>query len=141
MGERWWDWNTHHGRARSSDQSPPDSAWIGKEADKFLDPVGLHGALRFGPISHGTRVGRPVLIVGAWAPRTPDHEDTAPPVPRVIGAHADRYRVEVDAECGIILSVHALVADRAFQTIDVIELQIDGTVDDETFEFHLPPAC
>lgn len=140
VGERWWDWNTHHGRARSSDQSPPDRAWIGKGADTFLDPIGLHDALRFGPISRGTRVGRPVLIVDAWARSTPDAGVTPQPVPRVIGVHADRYRVEVDAEHGFVLSVHALFAGRAYQTIDVIELQLDGPVNDELFEFHVPPA-
>lgn len=140
VGQRWWDWNTHHGRVRSSDQSPPDSAWIGKGANKFLDPVGLHDALRFGPISHGTRVGRPVLIVDAWARSTPDAGATPPPVPRAIGVHADRYKVEVDAEHGIILSVHALFADQKYHTIDVIELQLNGPVNDELFEFHLPPA-
>lgn len=140
VGERWWDWNTHHGRARSSDQGPPDSLWIGKGADKFLDPVGLHDALRFGSISHGTRVGRPVLIVDAWARSTPDAGVIPQPVPRVIGVRADRYRVEVDVEHGIILSVHARFADRTYQTIDVIELQLDGPVNDELFEFHVPPA-
>jgi hypothetical protein len=64
-GERWWSWNTHHGRARSSDQSPPDSAWIGKGFDTFLDPTALCDALRFGPVTHGCRIDRPVLIVDA----------------------------------------------------------------------------
>ncbi len=140
VGERWWDWNTHHGRARSSDQSPPGSAWIGKGANNFLDPVGLHHALRFGPVSHGTRVGRPVLIVDAWARSTTDAGATPQPVPRMIGVHADRYRVEVDAEHGIILSVQALFADQTYQTIDVIELKLDGPVNDELFDFNVPPA-
>lgn len=138
-GERWWSWNAYHGRARSSDESPPGSAWIGKAAASFLDPVGLHDTLRFGPISHGTRVGRPVLIVDAWARSTPDAGVTPPHVPRVIGVHADRYRVEVDAEHGIILSVHSLFSDQTYQTIDVIELSLDGPINDELFEFHEPP--
>jgi outer membrane lipoprotein-sorting protein len=58
----------------------------------------------------------------------------------VIGVHADRYRLEVDAEHGIILSVHAFFADQAYQTIDVIELQFDGPVNDELFAFPERPA-
>ncbi len=140
VGERWWSWNTHHDRARTSDDSPPESPRIGKGAETFLDPTGLHDALRFGRVSHGTRVGRPVLSVDAWARSTPDDGVEPALVPRVIGVHADRYTLEVDAEHGIILSVHAFFADQAYHTIDAIELQFDGPVHDELFEFHEPPA-
>jgi outer membrane lipoprotein-sorting protein len=60
-------------------------------------------------------------------------------VPAVIGVHADRYRVEVDAEYGIILSVHTFFAGRAYQTIDMVELELDGPLDAELFEFDEPP--
>ena len=49
------------------------------------------------------------------------------------------YALQIDAEHGIILSVHALFADRSYQMIDVIELQLDGPVTDELFRVP-PPA-
>jgi hypothetical protein len=134
VGERWWSWSPRGGGARSSDQLPLDAAWIGKGADGFLDPAGLHNALRFRPIGHGTRVGRPVLVAEAWA--RPEVSG-----PTVIGANADRYRVEVDAETGLVLSVHAFIAVHAYQTIDVIDLDNDCPLNLELFEFQEPPGA
>ncbi len=140
VGERWWSWDPHQGRTRSSDRYPPDAAWVGKGADTFLDPAELHRALRFGPVSHGTRVSRPTLIAEARVGKTFGEGGHSQSLPRAIGVNADRYRLEVDAQHGFVLSVHAFLSEQAYQTIDVIELQVDGPVNTELFEFREPPA-
>jgi hypothetical protein len=133
VGDGWWSWSPHGGGARSGDQSPLDAAWIGQGADGFLDPASLFDALRFGPIGHGTRVGRSVLVAQAWA-RSEASGPTA------IGANADSYRVEVDAATGWVLSVHAFIAEQPYQTIDVIDLDNDGPLNPKLFEFQEPPG-
>jgi hypothetical protein len=60
-------------------------------------------------------------------------------IPRLNRPLVDRYRVEVDAERDLVLSVHAFFADEAYQTVDAIELQLDGPVDEGLFEFREPP--
>ena len=59
---------------------------------------------------------------------------------RTIGADADRYGFEVEAERGLVLSVHALFAEQPAQTTDVTDLQLDGRLNVDLFEFHEPPG-
>jgi hypothetical protein len=136
VGDRWWSWSPRDGRTRRSDQYPPDAAWIGRGADRFLDPPELAEVLRLNARGSGTRAGRPVLIADA---RAGSNGSTGRSGLQALGSHADRYRVEVDAQRGLILSVHAIFANEAFQTIDAIDLQVDGTVDEQLFEFEGPP--
>lgn len=133
VGERWWSAGPGRG-VLSSDQCLPGSAWLGRGADSFLDPADLVGPLRFMTRGHGVRVGRPVIIADAWPHRSAEGEV----LPPVLGAHADRYRVEVDADRGLILSVHAYLGDKPFQTIDTIELELDEAISPELFELHAP---
>ena len=129
--ERWWSWNPHRGGTRTSDRSPPNARWIGTGTDSFLDPARLYDTLRFGPVDHGTRLGRPVLVAEAWPRPEADH-------PAAIGRYADRYRVELDAATGLVLGVHAFFAELRYQTIDVIDLDLDGALDPNLFVFHEP---
>jgi hypothetical protein len=136
LGDRWWSWSPRDGGTRRSDQYPADAAWIGRGADRFLDPPGLAEVLRLEPRGPGTRAGRRVLIADAWAGSNGSARRSGL---NTLGPHADRYRVEVDAERGLVLSVHAFFAAEAYQTIDAIDLQIDGPVDERLFEFRKPP--
>ena len=58
---------------------------------------------------------------------------------RELGAGADRYRLEVDAQRGVLLEVLALRDGEPFQRITTVEVEFDHSISDERFRFQ-PPA-
>ena len=130
VGERWWSRSPRHGE-RSSDEYPPGASWLGQGAETFLDPPSVLDGMRFEPTGYGTRAGRPVLIADAWRSREAGRQ----PLLSGLGAHADRCRVEVDAERGHVLSHQCFFRGAPYETIDVIDLQLDGPLDMNLFAF------
>jgi outer membrane lipoprotein-sorting protein len=55
-----------------------------------------------------------------------------------LGAGADSYRLEVDAERGIILASHAFCQREPFQVIEAQEITLDAPLDKALFEFEPP---
>ncbi len=127
VGATWWSSSPLQG-VHSSDDCPTP-AWLGEGADSFLDPANLIGALRFTTLGSSTRAARPVMIADAWPTSSPMSTSAL----RVLGAYADRYRLEVDTEYGLILSVHAYLDDGVFQTIDALDVHINEDIDPSLF--------
>jgi hypothetical protein len=129
VGERWWSMNPAQGTRTNADS--PAQGWFGEGAESFLLPDALLTSLRFEDRGHDDRAGRPVVVAAAFP------SGGQRPVPPVLGMNADRYLVEVDLDCGLVLSVHAYLDDKPFQTIDVVELLIEN-VDSDLFDGDPP---
>ena len=139
VGEQWWTWSPGRGAVSNATLEDPSSAssGVGSELSALWDPPRLLGALRFEPIGRGTRVGRPVIVSDAW-PR-PDSEGPWPHSElNQLGAGADHYRLELDAERGLVLAAQAFAAGEPFKSIEVVELDLDHAIDDDVFVFHAP---
>ncbi len=96
VGERWWSTTPAQGTPTNAD-SPAHTRWFGEGAESFLDPDALLTSLRFQDRGHDDRAGRPVVVAAAF----PSGGQRA--VPPVLGKNADRYLVEVDLDCGLVL--------------------------------------
>jgi hypothetical protein len=106
VGERWWMFDPRTG-AMSNATNPSIGSDTGAEFDTLLMPGGLLGALRFAPVARAVHAGRAVIVTDAW-PRSGRGRG----LPRrfelhQLGTGADRYRLGIDAERGIVLAAHA----------------------------------
>jgi hypothetical protein len=138
VGERWWSWDARHG-TRSNAQDQSLSSETGKELAVLLDPPQLLSVFRFAPISRATRAGQPVIVVEAQPrPEPPQVHGRYARVRHGLGTGADSYRLEVDAERGIILASHAFFDGQPFQVIEALEMTLDGPLDEGLFKFEPP---
>lgn len=136
VGERWWQFDPRTG-ALSNVEDPSVGSGIGDEFAVFLDPPSLLGSLRFAPVARGTRAGRAMIVADAW-PRPVSHGRPPRFELRELGAGADRYRLELDAERGLVLAAHAFTGDEAFQIVEALELEVDEAVAEDAFVFRAP---
>jgi hypothetical protein len=111
---------------------------VDSEFDVLLAPWRLLGALRFAPVGRAVRAKRPVIVADAW-PR-PDGERGRPSLfaLRELGHGADRFRLEFDADRGIVLAGQAFATGELFRTIEAVEVEIDGDFDWDLFVFRPP---
>lgn len=138
VGERWWSWDARHGE-RNNDQDQSLGSETGKELAVLLDPPQLLSVFRFAPIFRATRAGRPVIVVGAQPRPEPSHvHGRYARVRHGLGTGADSYRLEVDAERGIILASHAFFDGQPFQVIETLNMTLDGKLDEGLFKFEPP---
>jgi hypothetical protein len=139
VGERWWHFDPRSG-ASSNVEDVSVGSGTGTELAVFLDPPRLLGALRFAALWRGTRAGRAVLVADAW-PR-PEGGQGRPPGFELheMGIGGDRYRLELDAERGLVLSAQAFAGGEPFQVVEALEFEVDQEVDDDLFVFHAPPG-
>jgi hypothetical protein len=135
VGQRWWNWDTRHG-VQSNAKDPSLSSETGRELAALLHPPQLLSVLRFVPLSRAMRTGRPVIIVEAY-PRTETSQGYAR-VRHGLGTGADSYRLEIDAERGVVLASHAFFGGKPFQVIEALEVALDESLDDELFKFQPP---
>jgi hypothetical protein len=136
-GNVWWSWDNREG-ATSNQDDPRVGRSIGEELSFMLDPTLLLGSLRFAVGGRGSVAGRDTITVDA-APRSPD-----PSHPRSFGLYelgggADRYRMEVDGQLGVLLEVVALRDGEPFHKITTLEVAFDRPISEERFTFE-PPA-
>jgi hypothetical protein len=136
-GKLWWSWNEQSG-AISNQEDPSVGSAIGEQLSFMLDPTPLLGVLRFAVFGGGRVAGRETVTTEA-VPRAGDlsrgprsfelHE---------LGAGADSYRLEVDAQRGVLLEVVALRDGEPFQKITTVEVEFDHSISDERFCFQPP---
>jgi hypothetical protein len=136
VGKHWWMWQEGLGALSNVDDSSAGSA-VGEEFGSLLRPGHLLGALRFEPIGPGERAGRDVIVADAWL-RTPLRSGPDGFALHELGLGADRYRLEVDAERGLVLASQAFTDDVPFTEVSALELTLDEPLDPALFEF-LPP--
>lgn len=137
-GKLWWSWNEGSG-AVSNQEDPHVGSGIGEQLEFMLDPTPLLGVLRFAVIGGGRVAGRDTVTAEA-VPRAVDVGRRPPSYDLdELGAGADRYRLEVDAQRGVLLEVLALRDGEPFQRITTVEVAFDHSISEERFRFQ-PPA-
>jgi hypothetical protein len=134
----WWSWDEHSGASSNEDDSTVGSG-IGEQLAVMLDPTTLLGALKLAAVGHSQVAGRATITADA-APRRSDARNG----PRLfelhqLGSGADRYKLQVDAERGVLLEVVALRDGEPFHKITTVEIAFDARIPDERFHFQ-PPA-
>lgn len=137
-GKLWWSWDEGSG-AVSNQEDPHVGSGIGEQLLFMLDPTPLLGVLRFAVVGGGRVAGRDTVTAEA-VPRAVDVGGR----PRLfgldeLGAGADRYRLEVDAQRGVLLEVVALRDGEPFQRITIVGVEFDHQISEERFRFQ-PPA-
>jgi hypothetical protein len=138
VGEHWWSWDARHG-TRSNAQDQSLGSETGKELSVLLDPPQCLSVFRFAPISRATRAGRPVIVVEAQPRPEPARvHGRYASVRHGLGTGADSYRLDIDAERGIVLASHAFFQGEPFQVIEALEIVLDEPLDKGLFEFQSP---
>jgi hypothetical protein len=138
VGQHWWSWDTRRG-VQSNVQEPSLGSETGRELTALLDPTQLLSVLRFVPLRRTVRAGRPVIVVEAY-PRTEPRQLNGryARVRHGLGTGADSYRLDIDAECGIVLASQAFVHGDPFQIIEALEITLDERLDEGLFKFQPP---
>ncbi len=137
-GELWWSWDERDG-ATSNQDDPKVGSGIGEELLFMLDPTPLLGLLRFAVVGRGRVAGRETITADAF-PRRRDPRHRAQSFELYeLGGGADCYRLEVDAQRGVLLEVIALRDGEPFHKITTAEIAFDRPIPEERFAFE-PPA-
>jgi outer membrane lipoprotein-sorting protein len=136
-GETWWMWDELSGvHTNAGDTSVGTS--VGEETDDLLDPTRLLSSLRWEPVGRGEVAGRPTVTALARPRlRDPRHGRDSFALSS-LGLGADHYRIEVDAEHGVLLEVAAVVAGEPFQVTSAAEISFDEPIDPGRFRFVVP---
>jgi uncharacterized protein DUF4245 len=137
-GDLWWSWDAYSG-AMSNQDDPTVGFSVGEEVSFMLDPTPLLGSLRFTPAGRGHVAGRDTFTADA-IPRISDARQH----PRAfelhqLGAGADRYTLEIDADRGVLLQVTASCDGEPFQRITTDRITFDHPIAPDRFRFE-PPA-
>jgi hypothetical protein len=136
-GELWWSWDPRRG-ATSNSADPTVGSDTGRELELLFAPAPLLGALRFELVGQAALAGREAIVADA-RPRLEGRQT----MPRDIalaqlGRGAERYRLQIDSERGLILACQAIRYEEPFHTIEALELELDLRLPEETFEFVAP---
>ena len=106
-GELWWSWDERNG-ATSNQDDPKVGSGVGEALGFMLDPTPLLGSLTFAVVGRGRVAGRQTVTAAA-VPRRRDPRRHPPSFELYeLGGGADCYRLEVDAQRGVLLEVVAL---------------------------------
>jgi hypothetical protein len=135
-GDRWWLWMEQTG-AISNEGDDSAQSHVGQELRSLLSPAPLLGPLRLEPAGRSERAGREVIVVNGRL-RDSGHPAEDSFALHELGLGADRYRLEVDAERGMVLASQALFEDAPFSEITALELTLDEPLDPVLFEFSPP---
>jgi outer membrane lipoprotein-sorting protein len=136
VGERWWMWQDQVGAISNADDESVSSS-LGDELTALLSPARLLAVLRFEPTGRAERLGRPVIVANAW-PRPSPRQGPDGFALDDFGLGAERYRLEIDAERGIILASQSFTGNAPFIEVEALELKLDEPIDQARFEF-VPP--
>ncbi len=136
-GELWWSWDERNG-ATSNRDDPKLGSGIGEGLSFMLDPTPLLGVLRFAVVGYG-RVAERETISAEAVPRRRDQRKH----PRSfelyeLGAGADCYTLEIDAQRGILLEVVASSDGEPFQKVTTVAIAFDRPIPEVRFTFEPP---
>lgn len=138
-GNLWWRWDERNGAIGNQDD-PSLGSDVGEELALMLDPTPLLASLRFAVTGRGSVAGRETITAEAVArPRDPGRHP-GPFGLYELGGGADRYRLEVDGQLGLLLEVVALRDGEPFQKITTAQIAFDRPIPEERFTFEPPPG-
>lgn len=137
-GKLWWSWHEESG-AVSNQVDPEVGSGIGAQLSFMLDPTPLLGVLKFAVVGRGRVAGRETVTADA-VPRAVDPNRS----PRFfeldeLGGGAQRYRLELDSQRGVLLEVVAVRNGEPFQNITTLGIEFDLPISEDRFRFQ-PPA-
>jgi len=138
-GELWWRWDPRVG-AISNVENRSGGSQTGEELATLLHPHVLLCALQLAPVGEATRAGRSVLVAEATPRPDPVSSVNVGLALLEIGRGAERYRLEFDAERGIVLAAHAFTGDQPFNKLEALEVVFDEPLPESLFEFEPPPG-
>ncbi len=138
-GELWWSWDPTVG-AMSNAENRSVGSGIGEEFATLLHPHVLVAALHLTPVERAVRAEREVIVAEATPRGNPTRGLNVGLALLEIGRGADRFRLEFDAERGIVLASHAFTDGEPFSTIEAVEVAYDEQLDESLFEFVAPPG-
>jgi hypothetical protein len=137
VGDRWWQFDPRSGARSNTDDASVGSS-VGHELDVLLAPSQLLGPLRFAAVGRSVRVARAVLVADAWPRPVRRAGQSALFTLGEMGTGAERYRLEFDVDCGIVLAAQAFAAGKPFRAIEAVEFAVDGELDEDLFVFQAP---
>jgi hypothetical protein len=126
--ERWW--SNSHGESRSS-VGRHGLGW-GENLVRTSDFVEL---LDFVEATEETHIGRPAMDV--WATMRHDERRRGPGLHGLILGDADRVRLIIDCERGVILRTEAWFQESLYRILEISEVQYDLNFGPEIF--HIDP--
>lgn len=125
-GEEWSGWVPGSGVTGSeSSREPAD------EYGALCVPRMLLSSMLLEVVGRTERAGRAAIIANARQ---------VGPRPILRSAHSDRYRLELDAERGIVLAWSSLVGAKELPEFEAVELAFDERLPDSLFRFAPPPG-
>jgi hypothetical protein len=137
-GDVWWSWDQTNGATSNQDDHSLGRS-VGDDVSVMLDPTPLLGSLRFVLEGRSHVAGRETITAGA-VPRVRDPRRSLRGFELdQLGSGADRYRLEVDAERGVLLEAVALCDGEPFHSITATDIAFDEPIAQERFRFQ-PPA-
>jgi outer membrane lipoprotein-sorting protein len=109
-----------------TNEGRPRHGTMSTDEERLLDPAPLLGAYRF-MLGHSTeRLGRPAIVVEAS--RRSEVEF------RAFGPLADRLRLVLDQERGILLRAAVIAEDEEITFSEIVDLAFDESISPELFE-------
>jgi hypothetical protein len=139
LGETWWSWSASQG-AMTNAGDPHSSHGTGP-AYALIEPAPILPAIELQVVGRSSFLRRTVLEVMAW-PSALDEDDEEADFLRGathgLGSGADKYRLLVDAERGILLRAEALIRGEPFRILEMDEVAFDEDLPEETFA---PPGA
>lgn len=135
-GPLWWMWD-HRMGAMSNQDDPSVGSGVGQQLEIMLDPTPLLSALRFRASGTSEVAGRATVSADA-TPRPQDPRFGPSFRLHELGTGADRYRLEVDRERGVLLAVTALRDGQPFRRTTAIAVAFDEPIAEEIFRFTPP---
>jgi outer membrane lipoprotein-sorting protein len=136
VGTTWWSYSPRMG-ALTNDGDEHHSQGAGEPFLAMLDPAELLGHLDFMVMGRGERAGRPVLIVEA-RPRRREGRGADGFALHHLGLGAHEYRLDVDAERGVLLRTEARHDGRPLHVAEVLAISFDAALGPALFAFRPP---
>jgi hypothetical protein len=135
-GNQWWHWSpSTGGQTNAADPSEGGSHGTGPGA-ALLETAGILPALSFEITGRAEAAGRSAFAVRA-TPVLSERDFHVMSGLHGIGSGADKYRLLVDAERGVLLRAEALLGDELFRTLEANEIGFDEELPPETFVLEL----
>ncbi len=135
-GPAWWSWSPQLGAQTNGGRADSHSGYGPVEV--LIDAAPLLAALRLEFLGAGVHAGHAAFMVRGVL--RGDSEPAWSGVVHGLGAGADDYLLEVDAERGVLLRAEARLGTRAFRVIEMSEVEFDLELAPATFTIDLPPG-
>ena len=130
IGPHWWSWSPSRG-FMTNNGAPNHGHGFGP-GEALINPARHLASLQLRDVATASFLERQAFQVVAL-PRT-DGEHGFSPTFHSLGTGADLYKLEVDAEVGVLLRTQADFRGDAFRVIEVDDISVNEPFGDATFD-------